>query len=133
MRRHLIAVALVAAACVASEAAAQSCTTPQPAPAFVCVKGGWLPPGHPDIPKPTTYDPQPDPTAPQFTVGHTYRRDATGTRLHAVAVGQAVTGTLVFAMECLDANPEDLCDFVGQGRFVLAHASRSGWTDLGAR
>jgi hypothetical protein len=27
-----------------------NCTTPQPGPGWVCVNGGWLPPGHPGIP-----------------------------------------------------------------------------------
>ncbi len=35
---------------VAQLATATTCTTVQPSPAFVCVNGGWLPPGHPDIP-----------------------------------------------------------------------------------
>ena len=45
------------------------CTTPSPGTGWVCVNGGWLPPGHPDIPSGSTTPPPPPPpsgcTTPQ--------------------------------------------------------------------
>lgn len=43
-------------------AAAVTCSSPQPGANWVCVNGGWLPPGHPEIPANTTPQPGPAPS-----------------------------------------------------------------------
>jgi hypothetical protein len=110
-----------------------ACPSVQPSPAFVCVNGGWLPPGHPGIPKavePPT--PPPGPTQPVvvgFRPGTTYRRDATGALLHITSVGALKNGIAVVAAECLNESTQDQCFFAGQGRFILANANTLGWTE----
>lgn len=107
------------------------CAPPQPGSSWVCQDGGWLPPGHPSI-RPTQPPPPPPPPqgalVPEFQIGRTYRRDATGTRLHILALGTAKSGVAVLATECLDEAAQDQCYFPGQGRLILANASAAGWS-----
>lgn len=113
-----------------------ACPTVQPSPAFVCVNGGWLPPGHPGIP--VAVDPPAPPPVPPgatqpvvvgFRPGTTYQRDATGVRLHITSVGALKNGIAVVAAECLNESTQDQCYFAGQGRFILANANTLGWTE----
>lgn len=122
---------------LAAQLAAVPCTTVQPSPAFVCVDGGWLPPGHPNIPKappppaPAPPTPEPPKNAPlvvEFQVGKTYRRDATGALLYIVALGTGRGGVALLAAECVVESRQDQCFFAGQGRLFYANASTSGWT-----
>jgi hypothetical protein len=104
------------------------CQPPQPGPLFVCVNGGWKPPGHPDIPPPPP--PPRNAVVLEFKVGHTYQRDATGVQIHIVAVGPSKSGIAVYAAECLTQSNEDQCWYPGAGRFILANAATSGWTEV---
>jgi hypothetical protein len=114
---------------IASESAAQTCSTPKPGPDWVCITGGgWVPPGHPDYQKPTT-EPEP-PNANGFKVGRTYQRVETCARVFIAALGQASTGAFVYAAECLDVSEADFCYFKGQGKFILASASTEGWIEI---
>jgi hypothetical protein len=112
------------------------CPTPQPAPIngqpWVCQDGrGWLPPGHPNIRKaPEPPPPPPNPLVVHFRVGVTYRRDATGVLLHMVALGPSKSGIAVLAAECLNESTQDQCWYPGAGRFILANAATSGWTEV---
>lgn len=125
--------ALVLAAQIVTSAV---CTTPQPGPAWVCVNGGWLPPGHPGIGQTPAPPPPVPPTAinapnPEgFAVGRYYRRDDTGTRLYIAGLNMLSNGVLVYAAECVDEAPHDLCYFKGMARFLVANGSKVGWTEL---
>lgn len=115
-----------------------ACPTVKPGPDWVCQGGGWLPPDHPGIPPapapptpPAPVPPQGDqaPLVPNFQVGHTYRRDATGALIFITGLGVTKSGFAVLAAECLIESNQDQCFFPGEGRFILANASTSGWTD----
>jgi hypothetical protein len=107
------------------------CQPPQPGPSWVCQDGGWLPPGHPNIRKaPEPPPPPPNPLVVHFRVGVTYRRDATGVLLHMVALGPSKSGIAVLAAECLNESTQDQCWYPGAGRFILANAATSGWTEV---
>mgnify|MGYP000844798409 CR=1 FL=1 len=106
-----------------------ACTLPAPGPAWVCQDGGWLPPGHPNIRRPEPPPPPPNPLVVNFRVGGTYRRDATGVRIHITGLGALKDGVAVLAGQCLTESVEDHCLFVGQGRFITANASTAGWSE----
>lgn len=101
-----------------------TCTTVQPGSDWICVNGGWLPPGHPDIPVASS------PYTTTFQVGHTYRRPSTGATIFVVSLGRARNGATVLATECLSVSPSDQCYFPGQGRFILANATINDWVRL---
>lgn len=97
------------------------CLTVQPGPQWVCVSGGWLPPGHPAIPvapppPPPVCDPRPNPylepdraaacTAwerqnnpppplPTFEVGRMYRDSYSQSRMIVLAVSLSLEGVPV--------------------------------------
>ncbi len=130
MFRRLFLVAVLVG--VPSLAAAQTCTTPKPGAEWVCVNGGWLPPGHPGIPQtPATPAPQPPPTnqpTPDlpFFLGHRYTRGTTDVRI--IGTGQFEGTSVLFAI----CNAEgDGCFFKGYIRMFLSNATSKDWTDLG--
>lgn len=119
---------------LAAEAGAQSptCLTPRPGPAWVCVDGGWLPPGHPGIPTTTpTPAPAPQPVAvptPEntFWLNHRYVRGTTDVQI--IGTGQYAGYPVVFAY----CNAEgDGCFFKGLVRMFPSNASAVDWTNLG--
>lgn len=131
MHRLLLTVAALLIMGV-SESAAQTCTTPNPGAGFVCVKGGWLPPGHPDVPKPTTEEPKPDPPQPKrtFWMGHRYTRNASGTPTDISIVGSGqLAGSPVLFAHCNEVG--DGCFWKGLIRALPANAESSDWTHLG--
>jgi hypothetical protein len=110
---------------------------PNPGPGWTCVGGGYLPPGHPDIPRvpppvppsagPGTPD-QPLPPNPDgFKVGKTYRRTATGALVFIVSIGQAKNGLFVTTAECLIESVQDQCYYPGDARLILSNANTLGW------
>lgn len=105
------------------------CPTVRPGPDWVCQDQQWLPPGHPNIRKPEPPPPPPDPLVINFRVGVTYKREATGVLLHMVALGPSKGGVAVIAAECLNESAQDQCWYPGAGRFILANATTSGWTE----
>lgn len=109
-----------------------ACQSVRPGADWVCVNGGWLPPGlAPVTPRvPEVVGPEPRLAAGTFRLGHTYRRDATGTVVYIAAAGQVSNGVAVIAMECLTVAAEDQCYAMNIGRFVVAHALTLGWTDI---
>ena len=125
---------MIAFLLAAAVTAAQPCTTVQPSPAFVCVNGGWLPPGHPNIPAPVGEPPVPpappiDQPAPRraFWVGHRYTRGTTDVRI--VGTGQLPEGVAVLFALCNEEG--DGCFFKGMVRMFLANADSTGWTHHG--
>lgn len=129
MRPTLLAAVLLLAA---SPALADTCPTQNPGPGWVCVNGGWLPPGL--APPVTTPTPRPFDTAgytgAPFRIGHTYRRDATGVELYIAGMGQLRGGQPVIVAECLTVSDEDQCTAPGIGRFLAANANTLGWTEV---
>jgi hypothetical protein len=104
VRPYLYALPLLA---LAATADAATCPSVQPSPAWVCVGGGWLPPGHPGIPAPPVLVPappvepkvNPDPYAPRFRVGKRYQRGTTD--VHIAGTGQLIDGTHVLFAVCM--------------------------------
>lgn len=131
MRALLIAVVVTLGVAVHAEAQTGTCTTPQPGPNWVCVSGGWLPPGHPGIP--TTPPPppidQPQPAVP-FRIGHRYTRNVSGTAtdVYISGAGQTRGGVSVLFAEC--AQEGDGCLFKGHIRMFLSNASAADWADI---
>jgi len=96
-----------------------TCTTVQPGPTWVCVNGGWLPPGHPGIPVapqppvcvpvPNPYteperaaactaweaEHRPKPPLPTFVVGGIYTEPYSQTRISVLAVSLSLEGVPV--------------------------------------
>lgn len=110
-------------------ASADVCPSVQPGPTWVCVAGGWLPANQ--VPVPAVAAPTenvPTQTASTFTIGRTYRRDATGARIFMVSIGRASSGVLVVTAECLNESVQDQCYYPGAARLVLANANTLGWT-----
>lgn len=137
MRRLLIAAALTALS-LSTDAAAQSCTTPQPGPiagqSWVCHNGGWLPPALAPTPAPLPPAPAPAPPTfdqPQpkraFFLGHRYTRGTTDVRI--VGSGQMPGGVSVLFALCNEEG--DGCFYQGMIRSFLANADSSDWTNHG--
>jgi hypothetical protein len=109
------------------------CTTVQPSPAFVCVNGGWLPPGHPGIPAapPVDVPPpnQPTPAVP-FRIGRRYTRNASGTptTVFIMAAGQLPDGVTVLVAQC--EGQGDGCFYPGMLRLFLSNTSAADWTEV---
>lgn len=128
---------MLTALILAAQVVSVPCMTQDPGAGFVCVSGGWLPPGHPSIvaaPAPLPPAPVPPqgaqaPLVPGFQVGHTYRRDASGALIYITGLVVVKSGYAVLAAECVIESAQDQCFFPGEGRFILANASTSGWTD----
>lgn len=128
-------IAILFAALVASV----PCTSPRPADtplvAWTCVDGGWRPASPvPVPPTPVPPPPVPPPTAqpllvPEFRVGRTYKRDASGALVFVLGFGVASNGVAVLALECLNEAVHDQCFFPGQGRIIVANANALGWTE----
>ncbi len=119
-------------AIAAAVAAALTCTTPRPGPDWVCVAGGWLPPGHPSVPVTAPAPPpphQPTPDVP-FKIGRRYWRNASGanpTDIYIAGAGQLPDGTSVLFAMCRALG--DGCYEVGQVRLFLANATAADWED----
>lgn len=115
-----------------------SCASlPNPGPAFTCVNGQYLPPGHPGIPAviaPPVQDPPvvPDPraAASTFKLGRTYQRDASGVVVFVAGAGQMSDGVAVTFLACQSVSTEDHCWYPGAVRAILANATSLGWTEL---
>jgi hypothetical protein len=103
-----------------------ACPTVQPSPAFVCVNGGWLPPGHPDIPVVDVPKPnQPAPAVP-FRIGRRYVRGTTD--VFILGAGQLPDGVTVLVAQCREVG--DGCFYAGQLRLFLSNATAADWTEL---
>jgi hypothetical protein len=108
-----------------------ACKSVQPSPAFVCVDGGWLPPGHPNIPAPAatlppTYPPpSTDPYAPRFRVGRRYVRGTA--HVFISAAGQLPDGTPVLFAFCVQAG--DGCFTPGYVRLFPIGANAADWNE----
>lgn len=131
MRAVLIAAVVILGWSVNAEA--QTCQTVQPGPTWVCVNGGWLPPGHPAIP--TTATPTPAPAPPTtsvplpkvaFKLGSRYTRGTADVRI--VGSGQIQGAPVLFAY-CNEVG--DGCFFQGFIRTFPAYAEAQDWTDYG--
>jgi hypothetical protein len=122
-RQILLAAAALLLTATSTAAQSQTCTTVQPSPAFVCVNGGWLPPGHPGIPqtapppvvgpncdpRPNPYteperaaacsawdaEHQPKPALPTFVVGGVYTDQYNMDRMVVLAVSLSLEGVPV--------------------------------------
>jgi hypothetical protein len=134
--------ALLLAAQLATTAPA--CLTVQPSPAFVCVEGGWLPPGHPRIPVQddttrapvrvegpplTPYDatdPRQNPYLPRFRVGHRYQRGTSD--IHIAGTGQLPDGAAVLFAVCLAEG--DSCYGVGYVRMFPYNVNATDWIEV---
>lgn len=105
----------------------QSCPPPQPGPDWVCVNGGWLPPGHPGIPADEP-PPPPPPAGWRWPVGGpreaTLPNPAAGDHpaiLHAARTGEPLpAGTYRFDPPLVLRNGAGL---TGQGPVVLRPTS----------
>ena len=133
MMPRLLFAAVILGALYVTEAAAQTCTTPKPndiaGQPWVCVNGGWLPPGHQDIPKAPVPDAPPPPIdqpAPKrsFWLGHRYTRGTTD--ISIVGTGQAPKGVNVLFAMCNQLG--DGCVYKGEIRMLLANAESTEWT-----
>ena len=120
---------MIAFLLAAAVTASQPCTTVQPSPAFVCVNGGWLPPGHPGIPKVDPPPPVVDPT--RFRVGRRYVRtyeSAAPTDLFIAGTGQLPDGNTVLFATCLAVG--DGCFAVNYVRVIPANANANDFTEV---
>jgi hypothetical protein len=128
MTRLMLAAAALLAFATSAHAQSPSCTTPSPGSAWVCVSGGWLPPGHPDIPSTPKVD-APTPNQPQpavaFRIGHRYVR--TTTDVYIMGAGQTAEGVNVLFAQCRTVG--DGCYEAGMIRLFLANANAVGWDD----
>lgn len=131
-RLSFVVAALVLGAHIA-EAQGPTCTTQKPADGWVCIGGGWLPPGHPDIPTTPRVDvppPHQPPPATPFKIGRRYWRNASGvnpTDIYIAGAGQLADGTSVLFAVCRVTG--DGCYSAGEVRLFLANASAAGWDD----
>lgn len=110
------------------------CLSTQPGPTWQCHNGGWLPPGHPDLPTQPTAPPAgpytPSGTDAQtFLVGHRYVHAATGREVFVTGYVELSAGIPVIVLECL--NVADVCHDVGELRASPANVSSSGWYEVG--
>jgi hypothetical protein len=135
MRAFLIALTVTLGVSAHGFAQSLSCTTPKPGDGWVCVGGGWLPPGHPDIPKtdvPTPDVPPPNQPTPDvpFKIGHRYTRNASGTpvTVYIMGAGQMENGLSVLFAECRTEG--DGCYFKGMVRLFLSNATAKDWLDV---
>ena len=122
-------IAFLLAAAITAPPHQPTCPTTQPGPAWVCHNGGWLPPGHPDIPvgppPPPPFEQQ-EPAKP-FRLNFRYTRGTTDVRI--VGTGQLPDGVNVLFALC---NTEgDGCFFKGMIRMFLTNATAADWTDNG--
>jgi hypothetical protein len=116
----------------AATTVAVPCTTPKPGPIqgqpWVCVKGAWLPPGHPDIPALDVPPTHPTPTeVVRFRIGKRYVRGTTD--LFIMGFGQDVLGEPVIFAQCLWEG--DGCYYQGQIRLLPINTNAGDWTDVG--
>jgi hypothetical protein len=130
MRPVPMVVALGVALLVPGLASAQTqCLSTQPGPIngqpWVCVNGGWLPPGSAPTPPPppSTVNPptspnQPTPAVP-FRTGRRYVRGDTD--IYIMALTQLENGVHVYMAQCLAV--ADGCFAVGYFRAILTNAS----------
>jgi hypothetical protein len=141
---------LLAAQLVAAQPA---CPSVQPSPAFVCVNGGWLPPGHPGIPAPAAVPTQLDPdcqnldpyadgekaaecarrplpgaSTPVFLIGHVYAYGYMTQQARVLGISQETKGVQVVTFEWL---PESLNDGVVAMHTPPSVGGRSVWVYIG--
>lgn len=134
MFRLALTVAALLVSATLAQAQTSPCLTASPGPSWVCVNGGWLPPGHPGIPTGTGAPAPPPPNQPApavpFKIGHRYTRNASGTPtdVYIMGAGQTIAGVGVLFAECRSEG--DGCLFKGHVRLFLSNATAEGWEDI---
>lgn len=135
MRAFVAALGLVVLPAFASAQA--PCMSAQPGSGWVCVNGGWLPPGHPNIPPQTPApapptigsSPYPPPPTRVFKVGKRYQRHATD--IYIAGVVMLESGDPALIAQCMAVG--DDCFAVGYIRWYPVNVNAYDWTEVSRR